>query len=52
LALAKMGHGPVGLLPPSQEGNKFAVVAIEYITRWIEARPHETITSEIVRKFV
>jgi hypothetical protein len=42
----------VGLLPPSQEGNKFAVVAIEYITRWIEARPHATITSEIVRKFV
>ena len=32
-------------------GNKFAVVAIEYFTRWIEAKPLATITSEIVKKF-
>ena len=32
-------------------GNKFAVVAIEYFTRWIEARPLAKIASETVKKF-
>jgi IS30 family transposase len=38
-------------LPPSQGGNKFAVVAVEYFTRWIEANPLATITSESVKRF-
>ena len=33
-----------------RRGNKFVVVAIEYFTRWIEAKPLATITSEIVKK--
>jgi hypothetical protein len=41
----------VGPLPPSQGGNKSAVVAIEYFTRWIEAKPLANITSAIVKKF-
>jgi transposase InsO family protein len=41
----------VGPLPPSQGGNKFAVVAVEYFTRWIEAKPLATITPESVKKF-
>ena len=41
----------VGTLSPSQVGNKFVVVAIEYFTRWIEAKPLATITSETVKKF-
>ena len=41
----------VGPLPPSQEGNKFVVVAIEYFTRWVKAKPLAKITSEIVKKF-
>jgi len=41
----------VGPLPPSQGGNKFTVVAIEYFKRWIEAKPLATITSEVVKKF-
>ena len=39
----------VGPLPPSQGENKFAVVAIEYFPRWIEAKPLATITLEIVK---
>ena len=34
-----------------RKGNKFAVVAIEYFTRWIEAKPLAKITSEPVKKF-
>lgn len=41
----------VGPLPPSQRGNRFTVVAIEYFMRWIEAKPLATITSESVKKF-
>ena len=41
----------VGPLPPSQEGNKFVVVAIEYFTRWIEAKPLAKITLVTVKKF-
>jgi len=51
LAIAKMGMDLVGPLPPSQGGNKFKVVAIEYFTRWIEARQLATITLETVKKF-
>jgi len=41
----------VSPLPPSQGGNRFTVVAVEYFTRWIEAKPLAKITSETVRKF-
>jgi hypothetical protein len=41
----------VGPLPPSQGGNKFVVVAVEYFTRWIEAKQLATITSKTVKKF-
>ena len=33
-----------------RKGNKFIVVAIKYFTRWIEAKPLATITSEAVKK--
>jgi IS30 family transposase len=32
-------------------GNKFAVVTIEYFTRWIEAKLLATVTSESMKKF-
>ena len=37
--LQRWGMDLINPLPPSQWGNKFVVVAIEYFTRWIEARP-------------
>jgi hypothetical protein len=41
----------VGLLPTAQGNFKFAVVAVEYFTKWIEARPLATITSVTIKKF-
>jgi hypothetical protein len=41
----------VGPLPTAQGNFKFAVVAVEYFTKWIEARPLATITSTTIRKF-
>jgi hypothetical protein len=41
----------VGPLPTAQGNFKFAVVAIDYVTKWIEARPLTTITSTTIRKF-
>ena len=51
LAIAKMGHGPGSAHYHLHKGNKFVVVAIEYFTRWIEAKPLATITSETICKF-
>jgi hypothetical protein len=51
MAIAEMGMDLVGPPPPLQGGNKFAVVAVEYFTRWIGARPLAIITSHIVKKF-
>ena len=51
-APAKMGHGPGWATATIARGNKFAVVAIEYFTRWIEAKPLARITSETVKKFL
>jgi transposase InsO family protein len=41
----------VGPLPTAQGNFKFVVVAVEYFTKWIEARPVTTITSATIRKF-
>jgi hypothetical protein len=41
----------VGPLPTAQGNFKFAVVAVDYFTKWIEARPLATITSATIRKF-
>jgi hypothetical protein len=51
LAIAKMGHGAGWTTTTFVGGNKFAVIAIKYFIRWIEAKPLATITSEIVKKF-
>jgi hypothetical protein len=41
----------IGPLPTVQGNFKFAVVAVEYFTKWIEARPVATITSTTIKKF-
>jgi hypothetical protein len=41
----------VGPLPTTPGNLCYAVVAIEYFTKWIEAKPLATITSQSVKKF-
>jgi hypothetical protein len=50
LAVAKMGPGFVGPLPPTQDNLRYVVVAVEYFSKWIEAKPLATITSVTVQK--
>jgi hypothetical protein len=51
LATAKMGLNLLGPLPPTQGNLKYVVVAVEYFSKWIEAKPLATITSATVQKF-
>ena len=41
----------LGPLPPAQGNLKYIVVAVEYFSKWIEAKPLATITFVIVQKF-
>jgi transposase InsO family protein len=41
----------LGPLPPAQGNLKYVIVAVEYFSKWIEAKPLATITSAIVQKF-
>ena len=49
VAIAEMGNGPRRPSATFARGNKFAVEAIEYFTRWIEAKALATITLESVK---
>jgi hypothetical protein len=41
----------LGPLPPAQGNIRYVVVAVEYFSKWIEAKPLATITSAIVEKY-
>jgi hypothetical protein len=41
----------LGPLPPAQRNLKYVVVAVEYFSKWIEAKPLAKITSAMVQKF-
>jgi transposase InsO family protein len=41
----------LGPLPPAQGNLKYVVIAVEYFSKWIEAKPLATITSAKVQKF-
>jgi hypothetical protein len=49
--LQKWGIDIVGPLPTAQGNYKYTVVAIEYFTKWIEAKPLVSITSVSIQKF-
>jgi ribonuclease HI len=49
--LQRWGLDIVGPLPMAQGNLKFTFVAVEYFTKWIEARVVSTITSKTAQKF-
>jgi hypothetical protein len=51
LPLTRWGLDLLGPLPPAQGNLRYVVVAVEYFSKWIEAKPLATITSAIVQKF-
>ncbi|KAK9071736.1 hypothetical protein SSX86_008165 [Deinandra increscens subsp. villosa] len=48
----KWGMDIVGPFPPASGGVKFLLVAIDYFTKWIEAKPLACISGKQVKKFV
>jgi hypothetical protein len=49
--LQRWGLDLLGPLPPVQGNLKYVVVAVEYFSKWIEAKPLATITSATIQKF-
>jgi hypothetical protein len=49
--LQRWGLDLLGSLPPAQGNLKYVVVAVEYFSKWIEAKPLATITSTTKQKF-
>jgi hypothetical protein len=49
--LQRWGLDLLGPLPPAQGNLKYVVVAVEYFSKWIEAKSLATITSATVQKF-
>ncbi|XP_074347263.1 uncharacterized protein LOC141686105 [Apium graveolens] len=41
----------VGILPTSTKQAKYCIIAIDYMTKWVEARPLSSITEEAAKKF-
>ena len=50
--LARWGVDIIGKLLPSQGNYQYAVVAVEYFTKWIEAKPVTNMSSFIMKKFL
>jgi hypothetical protein len=46
------GIDVVGKLTPAQGNYTFTIVAVEYFTKWVEAKPVTNITSTIIQKFL
>ena len=49
--LQRWGMDLVGPLPTAQGNLRYAVVAVEYFTKWIEAKALSSITSSSVQRF-
>ena len=49
---AVWGIDLVGSLPTGKGGVKYAIVAVDYYTKWVEAEPMNTITSRKALDFV
>ena len=40
------------LIPTKRTGARYIITTIEYVTKWVEAKPVDTCSSEIVAKFI
>jgi IS30 family transposase len=49
--LQRWGIDIVGKLTPAQGNYTFAVVAVEYFTKWIESKPLTNVSSSTIKKF-
>jgi hypothetical protein len=48
--LQRWGIDIIGKLTPAQGNYTFAVVAVEYFTKWVEAKPIANVTSSTIQK--
>jgi hypothetical protein len=51
MASARWGMDFVGPLPTAQGNCKFATVAVDYFTKWVEAKASANITAPTIQKF-
>src|SRR5438132_1010355 len=49
--LARWGIDIVGPLPKAQGNLAFAVVAVEYFTKWVKVEPVASVTAQSIHKF-
>jgi len=49
---SRVGLDLVGPLPPTKNGNKYIIVLVDYLTKWVEAEPLEKIESDDIIKFL
>ncbi|GJW27229.1 reverse transcriptase domain-containing protein [Tanacetum coccineum] len=52
IPLHRGGMDILGPLPPARGGAKFVIVAIDYFTKWVEAKPLVKITGKEIIRFV
>nr|GEY14745.1 reverse transcriptase domain-containing protein [Tanacetum cinerariifolium] len=52
VAVRWTSKGGIGPFPEGKGKVKFLIVAIDYFTKWIEAKPVATITKNLVKKFI
>ena len=52
MAIRSLGVDLIGLMPTARPTFKFAVVTIDYFTKWAEAKPLALISSKKVQEFI
>ena len=51
-AFAKIGIDIIGPLPRTLRGNRYIVLAIDYLTKWVEARPLQLADALSIAPFI
>ena len=52
VAVCHVGIDIIGVLPIAKGGAKYAIVVVDYFTKWVEAEPLTKITARKVISFV